>query len=326
MHSTERRVRVKSYAKVNLDLRVLWRRSDGFHELRSLFHTISLADDMEMRWRSGDSLSVVTACPAIPLVMEDNLAHRAALRYADAVGLRGSLLISVQKRIPMGGGLGGGSSNAAAVLLALPALTGTHLPGAPLLELAESLGSDVPFFLQGGAAVGIGRGEELFPLPDFPPLYGLLVAPGIAVPTPAAYKALRRPALPLPAENHAFATLKREFSAQLLTPPDLATQWNGSGLGRNDFESVVFADHPELARWKSRLLEAGASHAMMSGSGSTVFGLFPSRDSALMGQSRLGSDAVHAFQLVPRSRYHRDWLRRLGLHTQTALWPPQPPQ
>ncbi len=326
MQSSERRIRLNSYAKVNLDLRVLWRRPDGFHEIRSLYQTISLADRMEMRWTPGGDFSAVTTCPGIPVPMEDNLAHRAAMCFADTTGLRGRLLTTIQKRIPAGGGLGGGSSNAASVLLALPTLTGISISLPCLLKLAENLGSDVPFFLMGGAAIGVGRGEELCPLPDNPALHGLLVVPGIAISTPSAYKAMDRPLLQVPAENDAFATLRREFSVQFLAPPDLAARWNGSQLGRNDFEPVLFAEHPELAHWKSRFLEAGATHAMMSGSGSTVFGLFASRSEALAAQKFLGDSTVHAFQLVPRSRYQRDWFRSLGFNSHTALWPPQPPR
>ncbi|MCW5964971.1 MAG: 4-(cytidine 5'-diphospho)-2-C-methyl-D-erythritol kinase [Bryobacterales bacterium] len=323
MSATDRHVSVNSFAKVNLDLRVLWRRSDGFHEIRTLFHTISLADTVEMRWQPGGELHVVTSCPGLSVRMEENIAHRAALRFADFANLRGRLRISIRKRIPAGGGLGGGSSNAASVLLALPALTGATVSPARLLDIAGTLGSDVPFFLMGGAALGIGRGEELCPLSDFPAMHGLLAVPGIAVSTLAAYKELKRPVLQMPSENEAFATLRREFSAQFLAPSEVAARWNGSQLGRNDFEPVVFREHPELAVWKSRILEAGAVHAMMSGSGSSVFGLFPSRESALAAVQQFEAGSVHRFQLLSRSRYQRDWLRLLGSFSHTQLWPPQ---
>lgn len=323
MSATERRVRVNSFAKVNLDLRVLWRRNDGFHEIRTLFHTISLADTMELRWQPGGDFHVETSCPGLPVPMEENVAHRAALRFADVAKLRGRLRISIRKRIPAGGGLGGGSSNAASVLLSLPALTGVPISAAQLLELAGVLGSDVPFFLMGGAALGIGRGEELCPLPDFPEMHGLLAVPGIAVSTSAAYKDLQRPVLQMPSENEAFATLMREFSAQFLAPSEMAARWNGSQLGRNEFEPVVFREHPELAVWKNRIREAGAVHAMMSGSGSTVFGLFPSRE-FMLAAARQFEGSIYAFQLLSRARYQRDWLRRLAPYSHTQLWPPQP--
>ncbi len=324
MSSTEARVRVNSFAKVNLDLRVLWRRTDGFHEIRTLFHTISVADSIEIRWQEGGEFSVVTSCPGLPIPMGDNIAHRAALRFADAAGLRGRLRIAIRKRIPAGGGLGGGSSNAASVLLALPALTGAAMSPSGLLDLAGTLGSDVPFFLMGGAAVGLGRGEEMYPLPDLPAIHGLLAVPGVSVSTANAYQWLKRPDSRIASQNEAFATLRRDFSAQFLAPPVIVEQWNGAQLGRNDFEPAVFRDHPDLAAWKTRFLEAGAMHAMMSGSGSTVFGLFSSRDAMLSAQGQFGSGSVHAFQLVSRARYQRDWLRRLKPYPHTALWPPQP--
>ena len=319
----ERHLRVKSFAKVNLDLRVLWRRADGFHEIRTLFHTISLADHIGLQWRPGRRLSLATECAGLNLPMEENLAHRAAVAVCEEANLRGELQITIEKHIPTGGGLGGGSSNAAAILLALPAFTGARIPALRLLEMAARLGSDVPFFLMGGAAIGLGRGEELYPAPDFPALEGILAAPGVFVSTPDAYRALRRPQLEKPFESPAFATLVREFSRSFLNPKSIASEWDGTLLGQNDFESVVFAEHPQLASWKRRFREVGALHAMMSGSGSTVFGLFANRESAKRAHQQCKSLPIHSFRLLSRSRYQREWLRSLSPYSHTEIWPPQ---
>ena len=182
---------VPSLAKVNLDLRVLYKRRDGFHELRTVFQTISLADRIGIVYTPGPKTSVaITGNVDIP----NNLIVRAAEAVLNATKAKGAIEFQLHKQIPMGGGLGGGSSNAAAVLLALPVLLGKSVKPAKLHELAAELGSDVPFFLYGGTALGLGRGTELFPLADAPAARGLVVAPGIHVSTAEAYKALDRQA------------------------------------------------------------------------------------------------------------------------------------
>lgn len=324
MQTTERRVRVRSYAKVNLDLRVLFRRTDGYHEIRSLFHTISLADHLELTWTPGGrSARVETECPGLSIPMETNLAHRAALQFLKATKARGSLQIVIRKRIPAGGGLGGGSSNAASVLLTLPALTDRSVTFEDLLSMAASLGSDVPFFLTGGAAVGLGRGEEIYPVPDFPSLAGVLAAPGIAVSTADAYRDLNRPFQEDRPDASAFAKLVREFSGEFIAPASMASRWNGVGLGRNDFEGPVFRKHRQIAKWKKAFLAAGAMHAMMSGSGSSVFGLWPDSQSARAALTVSGPGVTFPFRLVSRSRYQRDWLRSLHPYAHSQTWPPQ---
>ena len=178
-----RQVRVRAMAKVNLDLRVLAKRPDGYHDLRTIFQTISLADSLDIAYTPGRQTDIEAEDS---LNIPDNLVVRAARLAMEAMGARGRVELRLVKRIPMGAGLGGSSSDAAAVLLALPVLVGRTLDAARMRELAEQLGSDVPFFLLGGQAVGIGRGSELFPLPDQPACPGVLVAPGIHVSTPAA--------------------------------------------------------------------------------------------------------------------------------------------
>src|SRR5277367_4914292 len=166
--------RLRSLAKINLDLRVLHKRPDGYHELRTIFQTVSLADSIEIEYRRGPTRIDIKSNLNIP----DNLIVKAADVVLSATGATGRIGFVSQKRIPMGGGLGGGSSNAAAVLLALPVLLKKPLGIEKLMELAASLGSDVPYFLLGGTAVGLGRGTELYPLPDVAPSPGLLFTPG----------------------------------------------------------------------------------------------------------------------------------------------------
>ncbi len=185
--NTTRRVRVRALAKINLDLRVLGRRPDGFHELRTIFQTVSLADTLNIAFTPGRKTAIELEDP---LCIPDNLVIRAARMAMDAMRATGRVTVRLRKRIPMGAGLGGGSSDAAAVLLALPALAGGVIELAELSAMAGELGSDVPFFLLGGTAVGVGRGTELFPLPDAAAWPGLLVAPEVHVNTAQAYRDL----------------------------------------------------------------------------------------------------------------------------------------
>ena len=181
-----RRARLLAFAKINLDLRVLCRRPDNYHELRTIFQTISLADSLSIAFTPARKTSIQVTGPQIA----DNLIVRAAGWCLDAMRLTGQIEFDLVKRIPMGAGLGGGSSDAAAVLVALPVLARCRIEPAALLKLAEELGSDVPFFLLGGTAVALGRGTELYPLPDRRPQPGVVVVPNVHVSTPEAYRRL----------------------------------------------------------------------------------------------------------------------------------------
>ena len=306
--STARRVRVRALAKINLDLRVLGKRSDGYHELRTIFQTISLADSLDIAFTPARKTSIELDDP---LAISDNLVVRAARLAMDAMRATGRVEMRLRKHIPMGAGLGGGSSDAAAVLLALPALAGRVLDLAKLGNIAARLGSDVPFFLLGGAAVGIGRGTELFPLPDRPAMAGLVVAPAVHVDTAQAYRRLS-PGLTSEAQEN------KIFSFQSVT-------WE-RGVGKsseNDFEAVVFRQHRNLADLKKRLVRAGATAAMMTGSGSALFGLFPDRHGISAAMQSLGDERVFRISLVSRARYRRIWWRALGPHAVRDTWPPQ---
>ena len=306
--SRTRSARVPALAKINLDLRVLGKRPDGYHELRTVFQTISLADMIDISFTPAKTTEIALEDA---LGIPDNLVTRAARLALDAMRVSGRVALRLEKRIPMGAGLGGGSSDAAAVLLALPALARRPLSVATLCELGQQLGSDVPFFLLGGAAVGIGRGTEIFPLPDAPTRYGLLAAPGIHVNTAQAYRDLS-PRLTTELQQN------KIFSFLSLT-------WDLGGLGTaaNDFEAVVFEQHQHLPALKRRLLRAGASVAMMTGSGSAVFGIFPDRASAAGARRLLGDEKAVPFSLVSRVRYRRIWYRALAPHITPSIWPPR---
>jgi len=301
------RIRVRSLAKINLDLRVLNRRPDGYHELRTVFQTISLADTLEIEYQRGPTRVEIKSKLNIP----GNIIEKTAHSVLQKTGRTGRVGFVLTKNIPLAGGLGGGSSNAAAVLLALPPLLGKPLPIGTLLELAAGLGSDVPFFLLGGTALGIGRGTELYPLPDRPPLPALIIRDEVHSSTAEAYQALKRPSSP------------RE--------PDIlnfqASAWGGHQESVNDFEQVVFRQYPQLKSIKRKLLKLGAAPALMSGSGSCVFGIFGGRAerdrAAELFRKESARFRVYPVTMVSRSRYRALWRRQLAAFSEHTLWPPQ---
>jgi 4-diphosphocytidyl-2-C-methyl-D-erythritol kinase len=273
---------VNAWAKINIDLRVLARRADNYHELRTIFQTISLADSIGIEYQPSDCIEIEIQGN---VTIEDNLIARATRLVMEHIGLTGRIRFTLEKRIPMGAGLGGGSADAAAVLRTLPKVIGVAIAPARLHQMAASLGSDVPFFLYGGTAVGLGRGDEVYPLRDLASLHGLLVTPGIHISTPDAYRALsaRISADSQPAKLSDFAAV--------VWTEDLT-------LARNDFEEVVFEMHPELDRIRHALENAGAVCARMTGSGSSIFGLFRERPPNLDLSHR-----VHPFSFVSRPEY-----------------------
>lgn len=252
-------MQVRSHAKINWALRILGRRPDGYHDLETLFQTISLHDTLTIR--ESDELRLTCDDPSIP-TDESNL----ILQAARALGVP-PVEIELTKRIPAEGGLGGGSSNAAATLVALAQMFGVDERA--LHQIALSIGSDVPFFLVGGTAYATGRGEELVSLPPAPEIPLLLLFPEERVATPAAFRMIRRYSQPAGVE--AFDDALR---GDLLAHRDLL---------RNDFETPVFESIPRLGQLKRRVEESGAAWAGMSGSGSTIVGAYRSaveRDAA----------------------------------------------
>lgn len=315
MTGVARTARLLAFAKINLDLRVLRRREDDYHELRTIFQTISLADRIQVSFTRARRSSIVVGGN---VDIADNLIARAAKACLDAMRINGQVEFHLEKRIPMGAGLGGGSSDAGAVLLALPVLAGKPLDWPTLIKLGAELGSDVPFFLLGGTAVAIGRGTELYPLPDRAPQPGLVVAPGIHVSTADAYRRLS-PELTMESQQNKMVSFQSSVWRGSVPSPGEAEL----SCGQNDFETVVFSRHPELKSIKRRLLKLGARPALMSGSGSAIFGLFPERDKLHRAIQSLREERVFPITLVTRGKYRSEWWKRLGAHTKESLWPPR---
>lgn len=266
---------VAAPAKINLYLKVTARRPDGFHELATLMHAVTLADEVDLE-PAPPGGGLVFSCEVPELAGDDNLAVRAARLWAETFGTAAGLRLQLTKRIPWGAGLGGGSSDAAAVLRGLARRDGRALTDPRVAALAARLGSDVPFFLGGGCAWATGRGEALAPLTPWPGLGVVILKPAYGVPTAAAYRRLR---VTLPAATVPLAAVRPGWENR--DPGVFAA------LAHNDFEAVVFADHPELARWCEALIRAGAWRAGLSGSGSAVFGLFPTAAAATVALAAL---------------------------------------
>jgi 4-diphosphocytidyl-2-C-methyl-D-erythritol kinase len=291
-----REIRIPAFAKINLRLDILGKRSDGYHELRTIFQTISLHDELILRTsrRPGISLTIHGNETLSREPLRKNLVYKAVDALRRMLKVRSGVEIELYKTIPAGGGLGGGSSDAAAALLGYLRLTGKKLPTARLMQIAASLGADVPVFLLGGRALGVNRGDEIYPLTDIPKQSILVVAPrDIHVSTPAAFRWVNAPALTKTA-----ATPKLwGFSA-------LCWSAQGSGLS-NDFERPVFRRHPRLAQIKRDLLRRGASEASLAGSGSAVFGVFPSPALARRAAVGFPSDQTFVCATISRDRYLR---------------------
>jgi 4-diphosphocytidyl-2-C-methyl-D-erythritol kinase len=278
-------VRVSAYAKINLSLRVLGVRPDGYHELRTVFQSIALHDTLTVRVRRGP-FALQCADPDCP-ADQTNLVWRAAEHVWAASGRRGTMRdveIQLTKRIPLRAGLGGGSSDAAAALRVFGSLW--RVKDAPLREIAATLGADVPYFLEGGTVLGLDRGDLLYPLLDHPAAWVTLVVPAFGVSTKDAYGWWDDEA-------------SRADAERTLSGPAVELQ--------NDLQGPVAARHPEIARIVSALGKAGAFHAAMSGSGSAVFGLFKVRQAAERAVRTLGKTGARALltRTVNRAAYQR---------------------
>ena len=261
----EKSIRLRAFAKINLGLRILAERPDGYHEIRTIYQTIALHDRLEISLRkAGEGIRFECDNPDIPSG-EENLVYRACDLWRRARGFRGGVNVRLEKMIPAGSGLGGASSDAATTLEGLERLSGEKLPPRLRFSLAAQLGSDVPLFLLGGRVLGCGRGEEIYPLPDLPPRKCLVVFPGFSISTAEAY---REAGLRLTSKGKV-----RSISDVGAWPQFPLMNW---GPVENDFECVVFAKWPELARLKRHLIRAGAETASLTGSGSAVYSVFES--------------------------------------------------
>lgn len=287
-----RSLRIPAYAKINLRLHILGRRVDGYHELRTIFQTISLHDTLELALTRERGVSLECNDPSLS-TGRDNLVYRAADAMRRELKLRGGVRARLTKRIPVGRGLGGGSSDAAAALIGMQRLAGKRIPTPRLLEIAAGLGADVPFFLLGGHALGVGRGDEIYPLPDIRKQALLLVSPlGIAVNTAQAYGWVSR------------RLTKRPAAPKLMDFCTLCWSTQGAGLA-NDFEGAVFGKHPRLGRIKRELLRSGAREAALAGSGSAVFGVYRDPAQARRAAKSFPNDRTFVVETLSRKEYRR---------------------
>jgi len=313
---------IRSFAKINIGLRIGVRREDGFHELRTIYQTLALAD--AVRVDTGRGLGIEIACkdPRVPCD-ESNTCYRMAERVLRALKTRCKVRITIEKNLPVQGGLGGASSNAVATLLGLERALKRPLPPVERLHLAAEVGSDLPLFLIGGTVLGTGRGEQVYPIEDLPAFHCVVATPEIGVSTPAA-----------------FADWDNKLSAAKLTSPDGSDkidsfsdsvfEWlGGRGFSptgvpskrwdraeallldlvrtgiENDFESVVFPKYPAIREVKRTLEKTGAKYASLSGSGSTVYGLFSDKQAAGKAAKLLMDNGVRAevTTTLPRAQY-----------------------
>ena len=264
-------IRHKSYAKINLGLSVLGKRPDGYHDIATIFQQVDLFDELIFQKSVQPGIKIISNDPTLP-VDASNLVHKAIAALFECAGETFGVDVMIEKKIPTGGGLGGGSSNAAMALQVVNEWLQKPLTKNELLKIGAGIGSDVPFFLLGGTAFGEGRGEILTPLFWDLSVWICLICPGIHVSTAWAYNEMKI-ALTNKEKFTKFKPLFQEVSPHAL------------GKLENDFEGMVFRRHPVLLNYKELLREGGAFYASMSGSGSSMFGIFLDREPAQAAKS-----------------------------------------
>ena len=289
------KINVPAFAKLNLGLRVHGRRPDGYHEISTVFQTVTLRDTLSFQAAADGNLKLVCSDPSIP-ADDSNLILRAAKALREHFGVGWGARVELEKMIPAGGGLGGGSADAAVTLAALATLWGIETGAGELAEIGARLGADVPFFLTGGTAFGTGTGTDIRPLEDAPKMHLVIVAPGVQVSTAEAYGALGAPALTKvePLVNLSVSRTEADF------PDSLCGVWS------NDFEAVVVRLYPEIGRARERLVGSGAARVMLSGSGSSVFGVFAGKGEAARAREILQAEGgwrVFACETLTRAEY-----------------------
>jgi 4-diphosphocytidyl-2-C-methyl-D-erythritol kinase len=274
---SEEIIKLPAFAKINLGLRVLGRRADGYHEIRTVFQIVTLHDSLTFQATADERLELTCTDPDIP-TDESNLVLRAAEALRERYAVSHGASIKLEKVVPAGGGLGGGSSDAAATMLALARLWNLRTDAGELSELGARLGADVPFFFTGGTALGTGTGTEIEPLEDAPKTHLVVVTPAVRVSTAEAYEALGAPALTKTEGlvNLSVSRTEADFRDSLCD------------VMSNDFEAVVVRLYPEIGRARDALLGAGAVCASLSGSGSSVYGVFESELEAEHAAEALG--------------------------------------
>jgi 4-diphosphocytidyl-2-C-methyl-D-erythritol kinase len=321
-----------SLAKINLGLKIGPRRLDGFHELRTIYQTIALYDVVRVEALAGSGIEIQCTEPAVPLG-ESNVCYKVAERVMQAAKARGRVVIHIEKQLPVQGGMGAASSNAVATMLALERELDLKLTPDDKLRIAADVGSDLPLFLIGGTVLGVGRGEEVYALEDLPSLPLVVVTPPLGVSTPAAFarwdllSARETELTPSPTPG----TINR-FSNAVFRWLSPSLPWQSSAAGEpatgvpagsgdraetllldlvragieNDFERVVFPEYPELYEAKRVLQREGAGYASLSGSGSTLYGLFTSAEEAQRAAQRMRK-AGHAAIAATTVTRHRYW-------------------
>ena len=296
-----------SFAKINWSLEVLGKRPDGYHEVRTVLQTISLQDDLHFELTEDRAVSLSCDNPDIP-TGSDNLILRAARALQERFEVEQGIRIRLEKRIPIKGGLGGASSNAAVTLMALKHLWQVKPAASELLEIAARLGADVPFFLFGGCVRATGIGATLSPLSDAPePVrrHLIVITPNTAISTAAAYNALDSRALTTKNANPILSVSQSEANTGHSQP------WTLEDSLENDFESVIFDIEPEIRRTKETLLQAGALGALLAGSGSSVFGIFTNREDQQRAVNEIKLEAGwRIFPCVTVSR--NEYIRAVG--------------
>src|SRR5262245_7180891 len=289
-----------SFAKINWTLEILGKRPDGYHEVRTLLQTVSAAD--ELTFESAErGITIHCDHPEVPRD-ETNLVYRAAKLFGDFTGVDKGVRVRINKRLPVAAGLGGGSSNAAVTLLALQKLWNVQVAPSDLFNLGAKLGADAPFFLIGGTCLGVGRGDEIYPLTDISEEFLLLINAGIAAPTRDAYAGLP-PELTKPRADIKMPLSFEAAYAAIARPSDHVPLFN-------DLEKSVLARHPPLVEIKRRLTQVGARGVLMSGSGSTIFAIFDS-DKARSGAERELRETGWR-RLRARTLGRTEYLRLLG--------------
>jgi 4-diphosphocytidyl-2-C-methyl-D-erythritol kinase len=326
-------VTARSYAKINIGLAIGERRDNGFHDLLTVYQTVAAYDTIKVAFGKGTGIEIKCRDPRVP-ADESNTCYRVAERVLRKLKQRGKLIITIEKNLPVQGGVGAGSSNAVATMFALERELKAELSSVDRLNIAAEVGSDLPLFLVGGTVLGIGRGEQVFPLEDLPPMHCVLAFPKRSVSTPEAFddwdekfgddpdhrdpvklaKLTHRTGSDTinPFSRALFSWLTNGFTATGVPARSgdraetLLLDLVRAGI-ENDFERVVFPKHPELRDVKRVLEREGAKYASLSGSGSALYGFFSSADAAAKAAAALTAEGIpaQATSTLTRQEYWR---------------------
>ena len=322
-------VQMRSFAKINVGLKIGVRREDGFHELRTVYQTLALHDLIKVDVAHGSGIEIICADPRVP-TDESNTCWRVTEQVLKAFKVKRKIRIAIDKKLPVQGGMGGASSNGVAVMLALEKALKLQLPPSERLRIAAEVGSDLPLFLIGGTVLGLGRGEQVFALDDLPSFHCVVATPAIGVSTPEAFAAWDESTATTAKLTHpgAFDTIKlfgdsmyEWLNGSRFSPTGVsAKRWDRAeallldlvrtGI-ENDFERVVFPKYPAIREVKRVLERSGARYASLSGSGATVYGLFDNRQTAAKAAVKLKAAGIQAqaTTTLGRTRYWKALFR-----------------